>query len=88
MTRFTVDGFNHGYRCDQCGRESMRWTSRWSHYSSIAMEECRPDLIPHLCSDDCREAFSARIKAGEVEVPVVKTKGYNGFVVKGDRRGY
>lgn len=82
------DGFNRSYKCDICGTESVQWGETWSCYSSIAMEELRPDLIPVLCSPGCRDTFKGRIKAGAIEVPRVSPVGYTGVRVTGERRGY
>lgn len=88
MSRYTTDERNYGYQCDQCGKQSLAWKAGWKWFGSISMVESRPDLIPHLCSDECAAAFQRRMDAGEVSVPDVKPHGYNNYTVKGEHKGY
>lgn len=76
------------WKCDQCGRRSA-WQDGWTVYGSIAMEEVLGAAeMPTLCSDACRQAFEAKMKSGEIEVPTVKLRGPNGFKITGERKGY
>ncbi|HSH24946.1 MAG TPA: hypothetical protein VLA13_05350 [Massilibacterium sp.] len=59
------------YTCDICGRSS-EWDKNWSRYSSILMDEVCPDLVPHVCSDRCRDELDAKIESGEIKLPVLR----------------
>ena len=74
------------WKCDQCGKVGI-WDKGWWAGGSIALEECCPEDVPTLCSDECKDKFDERIKKGEVEVPTVKLRGYTAKVI-GKRRGY
>ncbi len=76
----------HRHQCDQCGKVEP-WNETWARYSSIAHDETCPDLMPELCSDSCRERFTARLERGEVRVPKLRNRKYY-FEVREGGRGY
>jgi len=78
------------WKCDQCGAVAP-WADGWCVFASLLDEEfLHPDELATVCGDDCRAAFDARIKAGEVVVPHVKMTNARAGIIKreGKRRGY
>ena len=86
MIAHTFGNGRRKYQCDVCGKVGF-WNEDWSWYGSLADEETCPDLIPHLCSDECRKVADKKIKTHEWELPVVRNKGYQSYVCK-QSKGY
>lgn len=64
------------YRCDACGRVDV-WGPDWSFFGSIILEETCPDLLPHVCSEACREIADAKLASGEWKLPVLSRDKYH-----------
>ena len=73
------------YQCDVCGKIDF-WTEDWSWYGAIAHQDTCPELIPHLCSDECLKIAEVKIRTHEWELPVIRN-GYQTRVSK-TSKGY
>ena len=61
------------YRCDICGRVGIWGEGGWRAYTSILHDEtCKPEEIPHACSDDCATELERRVNIGLVALPTLR----------------
>ena len=77
------------YRCDICGRVGIWDEGGWRAYSSLLHEEtCKPEEIPHACSDPCAAELERRVEAGLIALPTLRVRNGAFAVVTKPGRGY
>lgn len=74
------------HQCSICETVGPWIDNQWFAYSSFALEDEAPWLIPKVCSDECKATLQAGINSGKIHVPSVKYNGHNARV--GKQRGY
>ena len=86
--KHTLPNGRRVWHCDICGKDDIWANGNWWVCCSLLDEDTlSAEDIPTVCSDECKDAFEKRVKAGLVQTPKAYMQGYH-VSIKGERKGY
>ena len=64
------------HQCSICDHVDA-WSEKWSIYSSLALGESAPYLVPRLCSKQCADVFQKGLDEATIILPKINSKNGN-----------